>query len=1270
LRPAKRDGDSTRARRLRALVENSLDAVVLLTREGGVVYASPSAERIDGIPFAQRMGTMVLDHVHLDDRDRLRDALERVARAPFGRVTGDYRFPRATGGWLDVHVVAENLLHDPAVDAIAVHLRDVTESERRTGVLLEVAEDIAGTSDASELFARVQRRLAAALPCDAIAIFRWNADLGRFVHAADFPSESGVCSAALALAPLETFGEQLALGPVIVNGTEGQRPGITALLDRSGVAAMTVAPVRARDRQLGALVAMRVARGARFDDSEAELCHGVARQLAVAMERVALFRESQEAALVSGVVARAAEDLLASFNRPDLPERLCEVTTEALGCCGGVSILWDEAQAAFVPVAADRVPAEEWEAIRGLRLPRSALGSDLLRLDGPAVVLAADSGALSDLARVLRVAAPDRVVALKLRSDTDVLGVQIALFEAEAPIAPVVLQIADRLAQVASMALEHARTVRALDGANRLKSEFVAMMSHEVRTPLNAILGYADLLLDEAFGPVAEDQREVLDRVRLSAHELLSLVLEILDLSRLESGRIPVDLKESSLSELLGQIERESEPLRERSGVELEIRLESGLDRIVTDPAKLKVAVKNLVSNAFKFTAAGRITVTAQRVDHGVAIAVADTGAGIPPRSFSLIFEAFRQGDATLSRKHGGVGLGLYIVRLLVERLGGTVTVESEVGRGSTFRLWVPTPTGAHDDVELDALLASPDAESAVVGPDGTIVAVNERWRRFAEENGGSADALGVGASYLAACRLDGDDPDTAVQVHDGLRSLLDGTRRHLSIEYRCASPTAERWFLLTALPIAEQPGHVLVVHNEVTERKRLRDMVLRQAATDPLTGLPGLATFRDQADHALDAARSAGRVCAIVVLDVHDLRGWNERLGTERADDLLRMIAQRLRDGTRLIDMVARRSGSEFLLLLPNLVDAEDVVLQATRVLALFDVPFAVAGESVIVRVSVGAVAAGPEPAEAGSVLRQAEIALATAKRRQDGVELYRPPQVLGAQGARTLAGEVARAVREQELEIRMQPVLDIDLVGCPTAEALLRWAYPAYGVLMLFASEIHRALESSGAPVRRAVQWHLDAALRACAAWREIATGCGVSVALPATLLGAAGIETLLPGILERWNVAPQNLELVVDLEHTWLEPIVETLARCSQLGIQVSLGIAHAEQLQRAEIRAAGLRGLRATRSVVNALLRDDEAQRTARAVVDVAGALGLRTTAVGAETPALVAAVRRLGFERVQGMAVVAAMSPRELRAWLRKRSADRGHVEVIDERKHA
>jgi signal transduction histidine kinase len=231
-----------------------------------------------------------------------------------------------------------------------------------------------------------------------------------------------------------------------------------------------------------------------------------------------------------------------------------------------------------------------------------------------------------------------------------------------------------------------------LEQASRLKSQFLANMSHEFRTPLNAILGYTHMLLQGVAGDLLPAVKRQLQRIDSNGKHLLTIINEILDITRIEAGKMPMQLSEFNLNELVPEVMAELDAVIARSKLTVTPHLSSEVPLVFSDRQKVKQIVVNLLSNALKFTHQGTIELTVQfePVTRTASIVVTDTGIGIAPEHHERIFEDFRQVDDSPSRQYGGTGLGLAICRRLATALGGRITLHSTVGQGSSFTLTIP----------------------------------------------------------------------------------------------------------------------------------------------------------------------------------------------------------------------------------------------------------------------------------------------------------------------------------------------------------------------------------------------------------------------------------------------------------------------------------------------------------------------------------------------------------------------------------------------------
>jgi signal transduction histidine kinase len=253
----------------------------------------------------------------------------------------------------------------------------------------------------------------------------------------------------------------------------------------------------------------------------------------------------------------------------------------------------------------------------------------------------------------------------------------------------------------------------------RLKNEFIQTVSHELRTPLNAIIGVTEMLIEDARGlKRGEEELEPLERVLRAGRHLLALINDILDLSKIEAGKMELYFDSFPIAPLVEDVVKTIQPLAQKNGNQLIVDCSADIGTMHADETRVREALLNLVSNANKFTERGKVAISARRAedDGGAAItlAVTDTGIGMTPELVGRLFQEFVQAEATTAtRKYGGTGLGLVISRRFCQMMGGDITVESEVGRGSTFTIRLPAEVLAAQPVPPARSAQAPPAAGA-----------------------------------------------------------------------------------------------------------------------------------------------------------------------------------------------------------------------------------------------------------------------------------------------------------------------------------------------------------------------------------------------------------------------------------------------------------------------------------------------------------------------------------------------------------------------------
>jgi PAS domain S-box-containing protein len=244
--------------------------------------------------------------------------------------------------------------------------------------------------------------------------------------------------------------------------------------------------------------------------------------------------------------------------------------------------------------------------------------------------------------------------------------------------------------KVAERTVELAAAKEAAESADRLKSAFLATMSHELRTPLNSIIGFSGILLQELAGPLDQEQKKQLGMVSDSAEHLLALINDVLDISKIEAGQIKLASEPVDVVAVLEKVVRTMKPLADRKQLALDLAIAPGVGAVRGDTRRVEQVILNLMSNAVKFTEQGSVMIECEKTGDRVVIRVRDTGIGIKEADLDKLFKPFSQVESGLTRQYDGTGLGLSICKKLMDLMGGTIGVESEHGRGSTFSISLP----------------------------------------------------------------------------------------------------------------------------------------------------------------------------------------------------------------------------------------------------------------------------------------------------------------------------------------------------------------------------------------------------------------------------------------------------------------------------------------------------------------------------------------------------------------------------------------------------
>jgi signal transduction histidine kinase len=490
--------------------------------------------------------------------------------------------------------------------------------------------------------------------------------------------------------------------------SEDEFPEGKAAVNRFGFRTVLATPLLRESVAIGA-IAIRRMEVRPFTDSQIKLLETFADQAVIAIENVRLFQElearTRELTQSVGELRALGEVGQAVSSTLDLQTVLNTIVGHAVQLSGtdcGVIYEYDEAKEEFHLRASHRMEEEVVESLRAspIRLGEGATGRAVTMRAPVQVPDISDQREYTGtrVRPMLTRLGYRSLLSVPLLREQQIMGGLSVWRRQSGNFAPEVVNLLQTFATQSALAIQNARLFREIEdksrqieAANRHKSEFLANMSHELRTPLNAIIGFSEVLGERLFGELNEKQAEYTDDILSSGRHLLSLINEILDLSKVEAGRMELELATFDLPLAIDNARTFVRERATRHGITLDVTVDERLGDFVGDERKIKQILLNLLSNAVKFTPeGGRIGIEARPANGSVEISVSDTGFGIAPEDQARIFEEFRQVGADYTHKSEGTGLGLTLAKKFVELHGGRIWVESEVGKGSRFIFTLP----------------------------------------------------------------------------------------------------------------------------------------------------------------------------------------------------------------------------------------------------------------------------------------------------------------------------------------------------------------------------------------------------------------------------------------------------------------------------------------------------------------------------------------------------------------------------------------------------
>jgi signal transduction histidine kinase len=607
-------------------------------------------------------------------------------------------------------IAIENVRLFQELEARNRELIQALDQQTATGEILRVISS--AHTDAQPVFDTIVRSAVRLCNAATAAVFR--VEGGMLYHPANYGGAPEALAAARARYP-RPLGTDTAPGHAILARSPVQIPDVE---DPSapapareagrivGFRSCVAVPMLSMGEAVGAIVVTRRTPGL-FSDAEVELLKTFADQAVIAIENVQLFKELEAR---TGALTRSVEQLtaLGEVGRAvsstlDLEAVLTTIVSRAvqLSCVdGGVVFEYNEGAEEFVHRAAAETGGGLAETRRATRVRKGegVVGLTAITLEPAQVPDITVPGAYESRLRENLIDSGIRaILAVPMVRDDRLIGCLVVSRNRPGDFPAETIELLRTFATQSALAIQNARLFRELEqksreleAASRHKSEFLANMSHELRTPLNAILGFNELILGGIYGDLPPDLREPLTDIQNSGKHLLRLINNVLDLSKIEAGRMELAATDYAVEDIVERVRASLHPLAVDKGLDLIASVPEGVPLAYGDAGRITQCLLNLAGNALKFTRQGRVEISVELQGDRLVYRVADTGIGIAKDTIETLFTEFRQGDATITSEFGGTGLGLSITKNFVEMHGGRIWADSELGKGSTFSFAIP----------------------------------------------------------------------------------------------------------------------------------------------------------------------------------------------------------------------------------------------------------------------------------------------------------------------------------------------------------------------------------------------------------------------------------------------------------------------------------------------------------------------------------------------------------------------------------------------------